>query len=145
MDIYYTLKHTALCISFVVILSACQSGPLIPDLQISNGSVDWANKTVTAEIINNGDFPVFDEFLVYFDAEESPVSGNYRPQITRMVTALPMAIGETRSFPLIDFATLARPENNNLGNVYQIRVIVDPKNQIFEKNENNNDRVLSVN
>ncbi len=145
MNTNRSIRFIVLVVSAVCILSACQTGPLLPDLQVTSISVNWVNKTVTAEIINNGDFPVFDEFLVYFDAEENPTSVNYRPQISEKVTALPIGIGETRSFPLIDFAPLARPENNNLGNVYQIRVIIDPKNQILEKDENNNDMVEGIN
>ena len=35
---------------------------------------------------------------------------------------------------------MARPENNNLGNICRVTVIVDPKNTVKESNENNNTR-----
>ena len=142
-------RKRVLILSFLLyllcLLPACQTGPLLPDLQAVSLTVNWSSKTASAVIINSGDFPVYDEFFVYFDAEESPVSDNYRPQRIVKITNLPIWLGETRPISSIDFSALARTENNNLGNVYQIRMIIDAKDQVFEKNEMNNETVRPIN
>ncbi len=113
-----------------------------PDLAVKDLNVTWddTNKEATAEIANIGNKDA-GEFMVYFNAEEDPVSPNYRPQVSHRVDGL------ARGTSLIleaDFAPLARPENNYLGNVYKILVLVDPKNIVEESNENNNEKEVSL-
>lgn len=79
--------------------------------------------------------------MVYFNGVEDPVSPNRRPQVRNNIPTL--AKGNSIILEA-DFAPLAHPDNNNLGNVYKILVLVDPKNTIEERNENNNEKEVPI-
>jgi len=113
-----------------------------PDLVVKDVTVTWdaANKKVKAEIANIGDADA-GEFLVYFDGDEQPVSQNHRPQVRTSVPGL--ARGQSMVLDA-DFAPLAHPDNNNLGNIFQITVRADPKSNVSESNENNNVKSCAV-
>lgn len=108
------------------------------DLVVRDVNVTWdaSNKRATAEIANTGNRDA-GEFLVYFNGDEDPVSPNRRPQ--ERFTVPYLAQGESVTLTA-DFAPLAHPDNNNLGNVYQISVLADPKGMVREWNEDNNIR-----
>ena len=112
------------------------------DLALRNLNVDWnaTNKKAKAEIANIGDMDS-GNFLVYFNGEENPVSPNHRPQVTHNIPNLARGTSITLE---ADFAPLAHSDNNNLGNVVGIRVIVDPKNTVKEFDENNNEKVVPI-
>ena len=113
-----------------------------PDLVVRNLEVNWndANKSAKADIVNIGDRDA-GRFLVYFNADENPVSPNRRPQVTHDVPGL----GKGESITLeSDFAPLAHSDNNYLGNVFKITVIADPKNSVKESNEDNNEEEAPI-
>jgi hypothetical protein len=114
-----------------------------PDLVVKTMSVNWntTNKKAKATIANIGDEDA-GPFLVYFNAEENPVSQNYRPQVTHQVPGLAKGASIVLN---ADFAPLARPQNHYLGNVYKISVLVDPKGMVKESNENNNSKEMPIN
>ncbi len=113
-----------------------------PDLVVKNLNVTWdaANKKAKAEIANIGNKDA-GSFMVYFNGVEDPVSPNRRPQVRNNIPAL--AKGNSIILEA-DFAPLAHPDNNNLGNVYKILVLVDPKNTVEESNENNNEKEVAI-
>ncbi|SIO55773.1 CARDB protein [Rhodovulum sp. ES.010] len=106
------------------------------DLVVREVDVTWnaAEKQATAEVANQGTRAA-GPFLVYFDADEDPISPNHRPQLRFSVPGLDG--GETVILSG-DFAPLAHPDNGYLGNVYRITVTADPKNTVEESNEGNN-------
>lgn len=108
------------------------------DLVVSHVEVNWsgANRTARAEIANVGNRRA-GPFLVYFDADENPVSQNHRPQVRHQVDGL--APGASVQLEA-NFAPLAHPDNHDLANVYQITVIADPKKMVKEWDEANNTR-----
>lgn len=112
------------------------------DLTVRNLDVTWdpANKTAKAEIANIGNKDA-GNFMVYFNAEENPVSRNHRPQVRHNLPGLAKG---TSIMLDADFAPLAHPDNNYLGNVYKIMVLVDPKEMVEESNENNNSQEAST-
>ncbi len=129
-------------IMLVFILLAFALAGCAPDLTVKNLDVTWddANKKAKAEIANIGNKDA-ENFLVYFNGDENPVSSNHRPQVSHSVPGLSkggLIILEA------DFAPLAHPDNQNLGNVYQISVLVDPKNMVKESNEENNAKTVPV-
>lgn len=107
-----------------------------PDLVVRDLDVAWDadNKKAKAEIANIGNKDA-GRFLVYFNVEEDPESQNHIPQVSHNVASL--AKGNSIILDA-DFAPLAHPDNSNLGNVYKILVLVDPKGMVKESNENNN-------
>jgi hypothetical protein len=113
-----------------------------PDLVVKNLNVTWdaANKKAKAEIANIGNKDA-GSFMVYFNGVEDPVSPNHRPQVRNNIPTL--AKGNSIILEA-DFAPLAHPDNNNLGNVYKILVLVDPKNTVEESNENNNEKEVPI-
>lgn len=115
----------------MVLLIACK-----PDLVVKDLGVTWnaENKKAKAEIANIGNKDA-GSFIVYFNGEEDPVSANRRPQVRHNVPTL--AKGNSITLEA-DFAPLAHPDNIYLGRVHKILVLVDPKNTVVEKNENNN-------
>jgi hypothetical protein len=127
--------------ALVVILMFASTG-CVPDLVVKNLDVNWdvSNKKARAEITNIGNKDA-GNFLVYFNGDENPVSPNRRPQVPHNVAGL--AQGDSVVLES-DFAPLAHPDNNNLGNVYKITVIADPKNMVTESNENNNNKEVPI-
>lgn len=125
-------KATVFILS-LIFLAGCRA-----DLTATNLDVDWnaANKQAKARIRNIG-FRDAGMFMVYFDAEENPVSQNHRPQVSHEVNGL--AKGAYVDLEA-DFARLAHPDNANLANVYKIVVTADPKHMVKESNENNNSK-----
>jgi subtilase family serine protease len=107
-----------------------------PDLTVRDLNVTWddANKKASAEIANIGNDDA-GQFMVYFNADESPVSPNRLPQVRFNMPGLAKGASTTL---VADFAPLAHPDNSYLGNVFKIRVLVDPKSTVDESNENNN-------
>ena len=107
-----------------------------PDLVVKNLDVTWdaANKRAEAEIANigNGDAG---NFMVYFNGDENPESMNHRPQVRHNVPGLAKGASITLH---ANFAPLAHPDNNNLGRIFQITVLADPKGMVKESNESNN-------
>jgi len=117
-------------------------GGCATDLVVDQVTIDWTapQRTAEATISNIGNQDA-GEFLVYFNGDEFPVSRNRRPQIRHTVTGLNAGASTTL---VADFAPLAHPDNDNLANVYQITVLVDPKKMVAESNESNNsDRELT--
>jgi len=119
------------------LLVACR-----PDLVVKNLDVTWnaANKKAEAEIANIGNKDA-GSFMVYFNGEEDPVSPRHRPQVSHNVPSL--AKGDSITLDA-DFAPLAHPDNNNLGNVYKILVLADAKNTVKESNEDNNEKEVLI-
>ena len=113
-----------------------------PDLTVENLDVNWnwPNRTAKAEIANIGEKDA-GNFMVYFNGDENPVSQKRRPQVSHNITGL--AVGSSITLEA-NFAPLAHPDNNNLGNVYKITVLVDPKGMVNESNENNNVQESSI-
>lgn len=108
------------------------------DLKVTSLEVDWdaVDKKAEARIENVG-YKDAGMFMVYFNAEEDPVSPNHRPQVSHTVDGL--AKGDHIDLEA-DFAPLAHPDNANLANVYKIVVIADPKDMVDELKEDNNTR-----
>jgi subtilase family serine protease len=111
-----------------------------PDLAVENVSWDGPTKTATASVKNIGKGDA-GNFMVYFNGDENPVSQDYRPQVSHSVPGLTKGQSITLTAP---FGPLARPENHNLRNVYQITVIADPKDMVKESNEGNNSKSIPV-
>lgn len=113
-----------------------------PDLLIEDMEIMWDadHKEAKASIANEGRADA-GNFMVYFNADEDPVSPNHRPQVRFNVEEL--AKGATTELHA-DFAPLAHPDNNQLGNVYQITLLVDPKMMVSESNEDNNQREIPL-
>gem|GEM_PF-3562754 len=122
---------------FVLVLAAVLAG-CAPDLVVKNLDVMWnaTDKKATAEIANVGNKDA-GNFMVYFNGDENPVSPNHRPQLRYSVPGLAKGASVVLN---ADFAPLAHPDNDYLGNVYKITVLVDPKGMVKESNENNNVR-----
>ncbi|OQA03434.1 MAG: hypothetical protein BWY69_00463 [Planctomycetes bacterium ADurb.Bin401] len=111
-------------------------------MKITEFDVDWDedNKKANAQIKNTGGKGT-GSFLVYFAAEEDPVSPSHSPLIVKEVKGL----GKDEYINLsADFAPLARPENVNLANVQKILIVVDPTGLIKESDEKNNIESESV-
>jgi len=108
----------------------------MPDLVVKNLDVTWdaANKKAKAKIANIGNRDA-GNFLVYFNGDEDPKSTNHIPQVRQNVPGLAKGASITLN---ANFALLAHPDNNNLGNIYQITVVADPKGMVKESNESNN-------
>ena len=113
-----------------------------PDLIIENEIVvTWnGSKKATVVIKNIGDADA-GNFMVYFNGDENPVSDNHRPQVRFNIPSL--AAGASKELEA-DFGPLAHPNNNNLGNVFKITVMVDPKGMVKESNENNNTKEAPI-
>ena len=128
------MKIITFTLLFVVLLFICAKCK--PDLVVKDLNVTWDenNKKATAKIVNIG-CENAGNFMVYFNCEEDPVSSNHRPQVSHNIAGL--ARGAS-IYLTADFAPLAHPNNNNLGNVFKITVTVDPKNMVDESDENNN-------
>jgi subtilase family serine protease len=118
-----------------VLLSFSLTG-CAPDLTVRVLNTAWneTTKSATATIENIGSRDA-GIFMVYFDGEENPVSSNHRPQVRLNVPGLAKGVSVALT---ADFAPLAHPDNANLGNVYKIKVMADPKNMVEESNETNN-------
>jgi hypothetical protein len=113
-----------------------------PDLTVTRLDTQWDahNKKALVQIKNQG-MKDAGPFLVYINGEEDPVSQNHRPQLVEHVRGL--AQNGVYDFTA-DFAPLAHPYNANLNNVKKIVVIVDPKGQVSESDENNNTKQKDV-
>lgn len=112
------------------------------DLAVTSMHVVWNDqiKLAAATVTNSGQV-ASEATMLYFDGNESPTSPNYRPQVTWGIG--PLTPGQS-VIRLADFAPLARPENQSLGNVFAITARVDPNNVVRETNENNNARKQAV-
>lgn len=130
-------KIFSLVFILVFLLVGCK-----PDLVVKNLNLTWdvTNKKAKAEIANIGNKDA-GSFMVYFNGVEEPVSPNRRPQVRNNIPTL--AKGNSIILEA-DFTPLAHPDNNNLGNVYKILVLVDPKNTVEESNENNNEKEVPI-
>jgi len=127
-----------------VSLSTCKC-PTCADL-VPSAFVSWngSTKLVNVTIYNTGT-AVAKGFMVYINADENPISQNHRPQIRHRVDSL--AACSSITLPLFDFSPLAHIDNGNLENVYQITVLVDPKNEVMECKgcgENNNSIIITL-
>lgn len=114
----------------------------MPDLTVKNLDVTWdaSNKKAEAKIANIGNRDA-GNFMVYFNGDENPESGNHRPQVRHNVPGL-----AKRASIILDanFAPLAHPDNNNLGRIFKITVLADPKGMVKESNEHNNTRAKLI-
>ena len=121
---------------FKCLIRKCAAVKHKPDLTVKDLLVAWdGEKKVKAEIANIG-CKHAGQFTVYFNGEEDPVSPNRIPHVRHNVPGL---IKGDSIVLEADFAPLAHPDNNNLGNVKKIRVIADPEDTVEEINENNNE------
>jgi len=122
----------------LVVMLLFVTGGCAPDLTVKKLKVTWdgTNRKAEAEIANIGTKDA-GKFMVYFNGDENPVSANHRPQVRQEVQGLARGAFITL---YADFARLAHPDNNNLGNVYKITVMVDPKGMVRESNEENNNK-----
>lgn len=113
-----------------------------PDLAVKSMDVDWtvSNKQARVEIVNLGNKDA-GEFLVYVNGDENPVSPNRRPQVSHTVPGLAQGASLVLES---DFTPLAHSDNSNLGNVYKITVIIDPKHMVKESDEDNNEEELRL-
>jgi len=109
---------------FTFALAALFTG-CTPSLIVRDLEVDWgiSRKEVVAEISNIGNTDA-DEFQVYFIGDEIPVIRNDKPQTSQSV---PMLAKGTSIILKSDFEPMARSDNNYLGDVYRITVLIKPK------------------
>jgi len=126
-----------------------------PDLAVKDLVVDWEvdhtvppqmdelPKRASVTITNIGNARA-GRFLVYVNADENPVSQNHRPQIIKEVSSLDPGNSVYFNVVDLDFRPLRHPDNHYLRNVYQIRVIADPKGMVAESSEDNNVAVAPV-
>ena len=125
--------------SLLVFLSACDSNG--PDLIVDHISVtNWDNSEMRSNVaIKNIGNETAQNVRVYFNLEEDPESSNHRPQYSKVVdNILP---NEQKSWSVFwnhPVNGLQHPDNQNLGNVTGITIIVDPKSEIVELDEANN-------
>ena len=68
--------------------------------------------------------------MLYINGIEDPASSNHIPQVRFNVNE-GLGAGEMKVLEG-DFAPLAHPDNNNLGNIYAVTVYVDPKGMVAE-------------
>ena len=129
-------RNILLWVSVLILMTGCA------DLVVNEFEVTWdeENKIAKVEIANIGKRDA-GNFMVHFNGDENPVSSNERPQVSHEVSGLNKGESVTLT---ADFKPLAHPDNNNLENVYQITVSVDPKNMVKECKENNNSRSAAV-
>lgn len=117
---------------FLLTITGC--GTTGVDLVVNRLDWDPGTKVAEVEIANVGSDDA-GAFMVYVNADEFPESRNHRPQIRHNVPGL----GANDNLVLqADFAPLAHPDNDHLGNVYQITALADPKSMVSETNEENN-------
>lgn len=129
-------------LAYILILLLFALVGCAPDLVVRDLDVTWdeVNKEAKAEIANIGNKDA-GNFMVYFNGDENPESTNHRPQVRHNVPGL--AKGASAILEA-DFGPLAHPDNNHLGNIYKIRVLVDPKGMVEESNENNNVKEFAI-
>ncbi|MBA7597252.1 hypothetical protein ES703_04254 [subsurface metagenome] len=140
------MKEVKFFIMVLILMFAfvgCKPDLVVKKFDETNVTWEWektneepAKKEAIALIANIGNKGA-GEFMVYFNAEEDPVSPNRRPQVSHHVSSL--AKGNSITLKA-DFAPLAHPDNDSLRNVYKILVIADPKNMVEESNKNNNEK-----
>jgi hypothetical protein len=121
-----------------ILLTMCKCPPCADLVPSASVSWDESTKQVNVTVYNTG-AAVAKGFMVYINADENPTSENHRPQIRHRVDSL--AACSSITLPLSDFTPLAHIDNSNLENVYQVTVVVDPKNEVIECKscgENNN-------
>jgi subtilase family serine protease len=126
-----SLNVLALILLLAFVLIGCTPDLVVEDLDVTWGA---AEKAAEAKIENRGNGNA-GNFMVYFNGDENPVSSNHRPQVRFNVPDLARGASITLT---ADFAPLAHSDNNNLGNVYKIKVLADPKDMVKELNEDNN-------
>ena len=123
----------------LLIVTGC--GTTGTDLVVNRLDWDPGSRVAEVEIANIGPDDA-GEFMVYFNADEFPESRNRRPQVRHNVPGL---AGNDILVLQADFAPLAHPDNEYLGNVYQITALADPKSMVVETDEENNfDRTPAV-
>ena len=133
----------SLFLLLLLFLAGCKA-----DLTVVNPGANWddttgpnvGNKSAKARIKNIG-LKDAGMFMVYFDAEENPVSQNHRPQVSHQVDGLVKGAYIDLG---ANFAPLAHHDNAYLANVYKIVVIADSKGMVEELNENNNRKEIPV-
>ncbi len=127
---------------FAVIPTSSFAADPAPDLFVKSGKANWTppHKTAYATIYNVGKADC-GPFTVYLDAEENPVSDNRRPQLQVKVNGLKAG---QRIEIKESFISVQHPENANLANVKKICVKADPKDEIKESNESNNQYCYAV-
>lgn len=130
----------SLFILSLLFFAGCKADLTVTKLEVNWDATDATIKHANARIQNIG-FKDAGMFMVYFNAEENPVSPNRRPQVSHQVDGL--AKGDYVDLEA-NFALLAHPDNANLANVYKIVVIADPKDMVEELNENNNSKEMPV-
>jgi len=124
------IKYVSLMLILLLILG-CST---YPDLVVNRLDWDEVNKRAEVEFTNTGNEDA-GEFMVYVNGDEFPQSQNRRPQVRHHVSGLTQGTSMTVQ---AEFAPLAHPDNNNLGNIYKITALVDPKSIVSESDESNN-------
>jgi len=123
----------ALSLLTIMFLSSCKC-PKCPDKCVDlTGHVavrwDMNSKLVNVTVVNLGTLHA-GPFKVYVNADENPVSPSNQLQIIHNINGLDP--GASFNLQVSDFAMLATDENNALGNVAGITVIIDPKGAVAE-------------
>lgn len=124
-----------------LLLGACAGPDLIID---GEPTVDWNlpnDKAEVSFIVKNQGTDAAGEFLVYVDGVESPESTNRRPQVSKKIAGLAAGASTTVTG---SFIPLKHPDNGDLSRVYRLKFILDPKEQVSEKDEGNNEKVRDV-
>lgn len=124
-----------------LLLGACTGPDLIID---GDPTVQWdltSDKAEVSFVVKNQGTADATEFMVQVDGVESPESTNRRPQISQKVAALAMGASKTITG---NFIPLKHPDNGDLSRVYRLKFVLDPKEQVSEKNEGNNEFVRDV-
>lgn len=125
------MKISALFICVLLMATSC-----MPDIVVETLDVTWNDTTKSARsVISNRGSRSAGEFMVYFNVAENPPSSNHIPQVRHRLAGL--ARGASVELQA-DFIPLSHPDNNHLGNIYQITVVADAKNMVKESNETNN-------
>lgn len=138
-------KDTSLVLPAALLLFlAAATGCRKPDLIIMEDTayIAWTNTAhwVEIEIKNNGTANA-SPFVIHYNPVENPVSPSHQPHITYNVPGL-----ETWDtlFIKVDFNPQAHQDNNNLGNVQGVTVVLDADDQVDESIESNNAEYLEV-
>lgn len=122
-------------VSLIVAIAAF-SQPAPTNLVARGLDVRWvANKKIVTAYVSNPTNVAAGPFMVYFDADENPVSPMNRPQVRVLMPGLaPKTVKKIKA----NFSNLGTAQNANLANVTGITVRVDPKKQVAEQKETDN-------
>lgn len=125
-------------VAFAILASGCK-----PDLTAVKATVNWNNAEQSASITikNRGMVAAAAFDLQVILEEQDPATG---PEIVHSITVNGLAAGESLEFRNLSLRHLLRPENDCLGRVAEVVVLLDPVNAIQEWNEGNNRKAVKV-